>query len=180
MTTKQHPSATHQTAEVIGHGGHPASPRVEIVPASSDHIDTIALQVSPADAAELRASSGDNPQDILRKSYDISLLRWTVLIDKVPAAMFGLALPLPDGWLGIPWMIGTPALKRFRRELLRRAPQFVQQMHEVCPALMNFVAESNTGAQRFAEQCGFRLGIVVEDWGAARIPFVQFGSVARV
>lgn len=178
--TNHRTTANRQAADSHAFRNRRNSPFIEVVAASADHIQPIADHVSPTDAAELHASSGDNPQDILRKSYDISLLRWTVLIDNIPAAMFGMALPEPGSWLGIPWLIGTSALKRVRREILDQAPQYVRQMHSICPALMNFVAESNTDAQRFIEHCGFRLGVVVEDWGAARIPFVQFGSVAYV
>ena len=72
--------------------------------------------------------------------------------------MFGLVSP--NGLLddtGSPWMLRTPALRPYARDMMRGAPAVIARYLELHPVLMNFVWQHNRPAKRWLTSVGFTL-----------------------
>ena len=108
-----------------------------------------------ADQAEA-GQYGVSPETGLQLSVEASIEAWTVHVDGVPAAIFGLARG-GDG-TGAPWLLGTEAFVTAdaRVAVARRARRFVRVWSRTM-ALQNYCDSRNEVAVRFLEWLGFTL-----------------------
>lgn len=75
-------------------------------------------------------------------------------------ALFGVAGSLLDT-TGTPWMIGTDALDRQGRALIRSASPYIRQMQGLFSRLENVVLARNTRSIRWLKRLGFKFGPAV-------------------
>lgn len=129
---------------------------VTVEPAQTRHVNRIANRMRAADAAEC-AAFGLGPKAGLRHSLAGAALAWTVMIDREPAAMFGLRVRSLLSGVGHPWLLGTDDMFRARRELLRQAPAYIRAMSETAPRLWNYVAADNEKSLRLIRALGFEI-----------------------
>lgn len=87
-------------------------------------------------------------------------------------ALFGVAGTMLDS-IGTPWLIGTPALHRQGRALIRLAPSYIRRMTELFPKLANVVDVRNTRSIRWLKRLGFRFHPAMPE-GVAGLPFHLF------
>ena len=152
--------------------------KVEIIPAMQEHIAHIAANVRDADQQEMFDYLLMSPKEALERSYAVSKLSWTGLIDDEPVAMFGVA---PASFLsdtGLPWLIGTDKIEKHQITFLRKCKPYVQKMNDVYPKLQNHVAEYNVKAIRWLAWLGFSFD-KPEPMGLFKKPFIKF-SMERV
>jgi hypothetical protein len=132
-------------------------PLVEIVPATADHVASIADRMRAADVAEVLASSGKSPHEALSFSLDGSSMAWTALVDGQPEVMFGAAdLNVLTG-MGAPWLLGTEAVERHYRLFLRQSLSWREQLSGRYSVLRNFVDDRNEVSKRWLAWMGFTL-----------------------
>lgn len=125
----------------------------EAVPA---HIPVIAADMREADRIEVWASHRHAPAQALASSLEKSEMAWTCLVDGVPAFMWGVARRGSlISYRGSPWLLGTPAIHRVRREFLRQCPAYVERMQARFPRLENFVHAKNRLSVRWLRWMGF-------------------------
>jgi len=115
-----------------------------------------------ADIDEVKASSGRSPSGALIYSLRKSDKAWTVMIDGVPEAMFGVGYINVLAGVGAPWMLGTDEIERNAMGFLRRSVVCRSQLLERYPVLTNFVDERNTMSLRWLEWLGFKLSNSIE------------------
>jgi ribosomal protein S18 acetylase RimI-like enzyme len=127
------------------------------VPASPAHIGRIANRMRADDVIEC-AAMGHRPKQALRDGLAASSLCFTALVDGRPEAMFGLVVTNALAGEGTPWMLGTDAIYRHPRTMLRWAPRFLAAMLDSTPALGNLVSVDNVRAIRFLRRLGFSIG----------------------
>ncbi|MGY4397303.1 hypothetical protein ACVWZA_002497 [Sphingomonas sp. UYAg733] len=127
---------------------------ITLIPARPTHIGPIAHRLREHDRIEC-AALGQTPKQALRAGLAASSFCLTVLIDGRAEAMFGLVVTNALCGEGRPWMLGTDAVYRHPREMLRRGPRAIDAMLDSTPRLSNLVTCGNSRAIRFLRWLGF-------------------------
>lgn len=149
-----------------------AAHRVEIIPATADHIEHIREMVRPADRREFAALAMSQGL-ALRLSLRSALAAWTGTVNGVPVCMFGVS-PGEFGE-GRPWMIGTKDLEEplVATIFLRRCRAQLNQMLQIRPVLVNYVSAENTLAIEWLAWLGFIIETPIP-WGPRGALFHRF------
>jgi len=138
--------------------------KIDVVAAERSHINHIAENMRDADVAEVAAMSGLSPFDALDGGLKVSTLCWTALVDDKPCLMFGVC-PAPGSIIapvGIPWLLGTPDIKKMRRKFIVECRDYTNIMLRHYPSLRNFVDVRNKTSIRWLKWLGFELGPEIE------------------
>lgn len=118
-------------------------------------LDWIADRLCADDLAELKASCGKPPRDVLRESVECSEEATVAWWDDRPQAVFGVAEWQPDPTIGVAWLLGTDAVRTNPREFLRGSREWIAQWAERYRALFNLVSLHHVRAQRWLMWLGF-------------------------
>ncbi len=146
------------------------SSALEIRPARLVHIGPIANRMREQDRVEVGAL-GHSPREALRTGL-VSGNAWTVLVEGRPEAMFGLVVTSAIEGRGTPWMLGTDAIYRHPRQMIRLAPRVMQWAFDSCRRLDNLVSAANHRAIRLLRRWGFTVeGEAVMIGDVAFLPF---------
>ena len=124
-----------------------------VEPARLVHVGPIASRMREMDRIET-AAFGHSPREALRAGL-IAGKAWTVLVDDAPEAMFGLVVTSAIEGRGTPWMLGTDAIYRHAREMIRLAPTVMARAFDSCRRLDNLVSADNARAIRLLWRWGF-------------------------
>lgn len=106
------------------------------------------------DVAEVRAC-GHEPAEAAQRSTAHSLLCWSAFAGDQLVCIFGASPVSIVSGIGSPWMLGTPALDRHSRVLVRVTPGYIAQMLKAFPHLVNFVHADNKTSMRWLKRLGF-------------------------
>ncbi len=144
---------------------------ISIRPAENGDVSEIAPAMRPWDVRECRAM-GFAPAEALAHCLDGSALAWTACLDGQPVAMFGAAaVSLVDGH-GRPWMLGTEAVYRQGKAIMRLAPRYLAKLRALYPRMDNLVHQDNDRAIRLLRRLGFVMSPEARDVGGE--PMVLF------
>lgn len=95
----------------------------------------------------------------LRTSIEGALMCWTALEGDNPVAVWGVTPYWPDSRVGIPWLICTPRLLKYRRNILVQGKEYNERMLSQFSLLVNMVHADNHTAINWLKA----LGYTVED-----------------
>lgn len=147
--------------------------RVEVVPATLEHVADLAPRVRAADAAEIWAAARLTPEAALALGVRVSTGAWVGLVDGEVVCMFGVSPRSLIGGTGVPWMLGSDLIERHQMTFLRRCRPVVAWMRELYPVLANHVDDRNEAAKRWLRWLGFELADPAPH-GPDRLPFRRF------
>jgi len=133
----------------------------------------LAQNLREQDMLEVRAYGYAEPLYPLHRSVRSSVMCWTAFADGHIAAILGCGPVSVMGGVGAPWMMGTPVLEKYARQMVKRTPEYLDRMLEVFPHLTNFVHVANTTSKRWLRRVGFELSPPMP-FGALREPFHRF------
>lgn len=120
--------------------------------------EALLANLRPADLLEVEALSGKGSvPEILRYGFEQSLYCWTVTVNGEVACVIGVAPTALLAGEGVPWMLGTPLVDRYRSALMRRAPSYIARMLAVFPHLCNVVDARNVRAIAWLRHMGFEV-----------------------
>lgn len=129
---------------------------IRIVPALGRHVATIARRMREVDRRECLAF-GQDGKAALRHGLAHSAFACTATVGGRPEAMFGLVLRCALTGEGTPWFLGTDAVHRHPRVLLREGRRILSIMRATAPRLSNLVSVENRAAIRLLRRWGFTL-----------------------
>jgi hypothetical protein len=136
-------------------------------------VEAIAANLRLADIEEIHGSSGHRDcLAVMRQGAEMSTLLWTIEVDGEPAGLFGVA-PADD--IGVPWMLGTPALERAPKQLTRLGRAYVTLMHDKYATLLNYVDARSLKSVYWLACLGFTVQKETEPYGVFGLPFHRFG-----
>lgn len=136
-------------------------------------IETIAAGLRQADRDEIEATTGEtDARPALQLGVDTSTLLWTIEVDGVAAGLFGTA-PVSER-TAVPWMLGTDALDRIPKPLVRMGRAYVHRMTEKYDTLLNYVDARNLKSIYWLARIGFKVSRDTVPWGVSGLPFHQF------
>jgi len=118
------------------------------------------------------AGMGHTPKQALRLALTSSSFAWTAFVDGRAEAMFGLVIASALTGEGLPWMLGTDAIYRHPREMIRWGPDILATLTDSTPRLSGLVGRGNTRAIRLLQAWGFQIGReVIVSAGVEFLPF---------
>jgi len=134
-----------------------------VVYPNAHHVEVVAREMRQPDKDEV-ACFDHTPYEALMKGWLASTICRTVVDDYGdPIAMFGVSSPeeVPPG-VGVPWLLGTPALEDISFQFLRESKYWVQYMGQKYGYLANYIDSRNEVHLRYIRWLGFE---VLEDRG---------------
>lgn len=147
---------------------------LEISLATLAGVREVARNLRPSDLAEAKATVGERYEDAVVSSYQNSTLCWMVLEDGKPFGVFGVTPSGHDRGVGCPWMMATPVIAKYSKELLKLTPWYVHIMNSMYPTLYNYVDVRNHSSIRWLKWGGFQFGETIPDFGESKVPFTTF------
>jgi len=125
-----------------------------VEPGHPRHVRAIANRIRRFDRIECEAQ-GRTVLQSLRLGLKASTPCLTFLCDGVPAAMLGVAPTSVIEGRGTVWMLGTDALDRSHRAILRLAPPILRAIERDTPRLENLIAVDNLRSIAWLKRLGF-------------------------
>jgi hypothetical protein len=162
--------------------------RFEIRPASRVHCTQLANYLRATDVLEIWRASGQEPLEALLSSIRDSDedMCWTALLRGHPVAIFGannMTIEDPDGnvidedlSLGGIWLLASPGIYENKLDFMRNCKKYLRKMHERYEYLTNFIDIDNAPTQAWLSRMNFKPIQLVENFGFARTPFIQYVS----
>jgi hypothetical protein len=136
-------------------------------------VEAIAANLRNADIEEIHGSSGHRDcLAVMRQGAELSTLLWTIEVDGEPAGLFGVS---PAGDIGVPWMLGTPALERAPKQLTKLGRAYVHLMSDKYATLLNYVDARSLKSVYWLACLGFTVQKETEPYGVFGLPFHRFG-----
>lgn len=136
-------------------------------------IEAIAADLRNADIEEIHGSTGHRDcLAVMRQGAELSTLLWTIEVDGEPAGLFGVT-PADD--IGVPWMLGTPALERAPKQLTKLGRAYVTLMSDKYATLLNYVDARSLKSVYWLACLGFTVQKETEPYGVFGLPFHRFG-----
>lgn len=133
---------------------------VRFVPATMEHAVELALQMRPADRAEVLALGAASPMAALEASLATSTTAYTVLFDGKVAAMLGSGptdLPLVEGAVGCAWALTSEEVTRHPMTFARHSKEALSMLWNDFDWLANWVDASYASALAWLERLGFKV-----------------------
>lgn len=133
-----------------------------------------------ADRMELEAATGRDATGVVVQSVAISSMCWVATERGMPLVLFGAApMPHHENFVGVPWLVASPALIPYAVPFLRRCAPFLDEMQRRYPLLVNYTDARNTVHHRWLRWLGFTFIRRHERMGAAGIPFIEFVRITK-
>ena len=149
-------------------------------PAVKADVYVLAPKLRDQDKAEVKASSGMNPEEALLYSFEAGgEVNSIIAPDGEVIGMFGVS-PTPDPTLGIPWLLASPRLPEVSREFIPQSKEWVIEVNKKYPLLLNYVDKRNTIAIRWLRKLGFTFIAEIEEFGVGQKPFYEFVRIENV
>lgn len=130
---------------------------VEFIRVTDRLIRAVADDMRVEDIDEVWASDRQDPHTALVRGVAASHYTTGVLINGDACAILGLSKRDTLTGAGVPWLLGTNAAMRHRREFLLQSPPVIQQMLDICPRLFNYVHCDNKSSIRWLRWLGFTI-----------------------
>ncbi len=131
----------------------------------------VARDISPADAAEIRAACGAAPETALRRCFSMSFRCWSVVYGGRRVFVFGLAR---EDWRWVtPWAFSTPEVSRFSVAFLKGSRFVASRLFARYPYMRNWVDARYTKSVLWLRFMGFTLG-APKPYGVYGMDFIPF------
>lgn len=133
-------------------------------------IQILADNLREADLLEI-THLGYTPYEGLSMSFQLSEVCYTCYLGEELLCVFGVC---PQDGFATPWMMGTPAMSKVKRETLTWAAAVMTQLSKKYPLLLNYVWAGNTTHIRWIKWLGFEF--TGEQFQRNGETFLQFKS----
>ena len=151
------------------------SDRAWVRPATAADLGYLAPRLRDPDRREVRAAFGRPAEAILEAGFRNARRCWTVSAGGQPIAMFGVGRRR-DPRIGTVWLLSSPDLDRFRGQLRREGPYWIDVLMAGHDVLTNFVAAENRVAVRWLTWLGFELLLLHRRVGKGGEDFWEFAA----
>lgn len=131
-------------------------PEIIVRDAIQTDVDHVAAHLREADVIELLAAGFADPADEVRRGWVGSDWTRSVLVDGVPAIIYGVA-PTGVDECGSPWMLATDGIRAIQRAFLLGSRGEVGRMSEGYRFLVNQVHRGNALSIRWLRWLGFTI-----------------------
>lgn len=126
-----------------------------VVEAERAHCRLLAEALDDEGRNLIRKYWGVEPTEGLERSFEVSSLCWTILVDGRTAGMFGCSGG-EDG-TGYAWMTTAPDIEKVRLRFIRRSRQYIDRMLQRHGALVSWAHAENRPLLAWLQWSGFRV-----------------------
>lgn len=130
---------------------------VKFVKPTMGLVTAIANDMRQADIDEVWASHRHTPMEALLLGWNMSHVSTVVTVDDEPCVMMGLVIRDILSGSGVPWLLGTGAALKHKREFIKQVPAVISRMLDICPYLFNYVHVDNKVSVKWLKRIGFIL-----------------------
>ena len=141
--------------------------------ATTADLERIAANMDPADAAEVWATAHLTPAQALVASAAASRDPVVGKVDGEPICAFGVGQRTILDDVGVPWLLGTPEIRKHKRVFLGASKRWVDAQAERFRTLENFVDSRHTRAVKWLRWLGFAIE-PAQPFGPDGVPFHHF------
>lgn len=146
---------------------------VKFVKPNQNLIDAIARDMRHQDVNEVWASNRHTPTEALMTGWRLSDYSVVITVNKEPCVMLGLVIRDILSGAGVPWLLGTNASLKYKRQFFHQVPSVIDEMLNVCPKLFNYVHVKNTVSIDWLKWIGFTIE-EPEEYGLNKELFCKF------
>ena len=126
-----------------------------VVEAERAHCRLLAEALDDEGRNLIRQYWGIEPAEGLERSFEVSSLCWTILVDGRTAGMFGCSGG-EDG-TGYAWMTTAPDVAKVRLRFIRRSRQYIDRMLQRHGVLASWAHEENKSLLAWLQWSGFHV-----------------------
>lgn len=131
--------------------------RIRFRETTFDDVETVARNMRAADVEEVVAT-GSTPRESLYKGLELSDHCVTVIGEHEEIlVVYGVAPGCVLTGQGRPWLLGTDAALKYKREFLQLPRQIIPRMLTLYPRLENYVHVKNRVSVRWLKLLGFKM-----------------------
>ncbi len=120
-------------------------------------LDDLFADLRPADRVECEALGLPDWQRHFVLGVEQSDLAWSARCNGELLAVYGASRHSLTSTTGAPWLLGTPALDRHRKDLVRIVPPYLEVMLGHFRRLENWVHAGNHRSIRWLKRLGFTI-----------------------
>lgn len=147
--------------------------KYSLATATEQDLCHIAQNMDPADAAEVWATAHLTPLEAITISAAASRDPWVGRVEGVPICAFGVSQRTILDDKGVPWLLGTPEIRKHARVFLHVSRNWVEAQAECFRTLENFVDSRHTRAVKWLRWLGFTIE-PAQPYGPDGVPFHHF------
>lgn len=122
---------------------------------AAEDIMHVAENMRDSDRNEVWLTSRKTPIEALRDSVALSAEAHVFRVDGAPAMIYGVG---KAGDIGVPWLLGTPALAKTPKTFMVTCKQAVDRWRDETALLQNRVLADNWESINFLSALGFMIG----------------------
>ena len=141
---------------------------VQLLPATAAHLEALAADVRPDEAARLGRLGFESAAELLGSAMASSDVALCALFDGRPAAVCGMG-PFGSPGLSFVWAFCGRLVDRHPRTFWALCRPVLQQLADAGGVLVAFVDAQHVASQRWLRRLGFRLHPAAP-WGVAGAP----------
>lgn len=149
-------------------------------PANFSDVPIIAHDMRQADVAEVKASSGYQPEEALKTglTYPGGVTKTICLPNGVPAGMYGV-VPSSVPRVGVVWMLAANNIEKVHRQFLRESRDKIEDLCQEYDLVFNFTDARNSVHHRWIKWAGFTIISKHESFGSGNLPFLEFVRIVE-
>ncbi len=150
-----------------------------IVDGRDHHVEALVGKLRQADIDEIAASTGGDPDEILRRSWNNSKIRYAIMWKGEVVGVFGVAPLWLSSMVGIVWMMGSDRVSEISLSMVRLGREFIEKMMDEYPVLCNWVDARNELSIKWLKKVGFEVSDKVSAVWGGDVPF-HFFEIGRL
>ena len=145
---------------------------IKLNTAKEEDIQELLEDIRQVDIDEIRSSTGKDPGEVLAATFQMPGIRYVLRVKGELVCMYGIVMP-NEHKEGIPWMIGTNNVKKYKRQFLDASRFVFCTLCGKFTYLENYVDARNKDSIKWLAWLGFYIEDPVP-YGAEKLPFHKF------
>jgi hypothetical protein len=145
-------------------------------------VEYVAEHMREGDVREIELATGLDPLVVLSESLRVSWWKRMAYVERNqvvhPIAFFGISTHPDEGWIGVPWMLGTPEMEQYPLAIVRHSKDFMKLHRRRYGRMENHVHAENKPAVKLLKHLGFELEEAAP-WGVRGASFNRFYSTGH-
>jgi len=127
----------------------------QVVEAERVHCRLLAEAMDEAGCEMIRRYWGVEPAEGLERSFEVSSLCWTILVEGRVAGMFGCSGG--EGGTGCAWLTTAPDIEKVRLRFIRQSRGYIDRMLQRHGTLVSYAHVENRPLLAWLQWSGFRV-----------------------
>lgn len=148
------------------------------IPTTPEHLLVLARDIRKEDERELADGAGHTPLEALEIGFVHSTKCLSIFTDDDELVFIcGIVPSTIDPLIAHPWLIATDRLDDMKKTFLKHSKEYLADLGEGFPLLMNCCDKRNTTHIRWLKWLGFSFIKEHPEAGVGKVPFLEFVKI---